>query len=108
MRLGLIWFARASKWHANSQSRISPDELGSPAPSVASLLEIDDMQLLPRNFYWIFFGKHYWRGSLKSQWTVKWGEIYWLNCWATKTKSRVLTTPSPLGSGAAVPSPLAT
>ncbi len=33
---------------------------------------------------------------------------HWLNCCATKTKSRVLTTPSPLGSGADLPNPLAT
>ena len=33
---------------------------------------------------------------------------YWLNCCATKTKSRILTTPSPLGSGADFPRLLVT
>ena len=33
---------------------------------------------------------------------------HWLNCCATKTKSRMLTAPSPLGSGVDLPNPLAT
>ena len=83
--------------------RIKAEELEgiqSPAPSVSSLFDVEDMQLSPRNFYWIFLGKHYWRGNLKCQWTAKRGGIYWLNCWATKTRSRILTMPSPFGSGA--------
>ena len=34
--------------------------------------------------------------------------IYCLNCWATKTRSRMFTVPSPLGSGVDLPNPLAT